>query len=53
MPPIAATQLAGLAEGAGRDTSLPKSHDFCGFSILAVRLSVSRSVYPEQPLFGG
>ena len=49
MPPIAATQLAGLAEGAGRDTSLPKSHDFCGFSILAVRLI---EVDPENETVG-
>jgi hypothetical protein len=42
-----------MAEGAGRDASLPKAEDFCGFSILAVRLSVSLSVYPKQPLLGG
>jgi hypothetical protein len=50
---IPKAHIAQMAEGAGRDANLSKSHDFCGFSILAVRLSVSRSVYPKQPLFGG
>jgi hypothetical protein len=45
--------LAGLAEWMGRDASLPKAQDFCGFSILAVRVSVSLCVYPEQRLFLG
>jgi len=41
-----------MAEGMGRDTTLRKAQDFCGFSILAVPLSVSRSVCPKQPLLG-
>jgi hypothetical protein len=43
----------GLLEREGNSDRVPNAEVFCGFSILAVRLSVSLSVYPKQPLSVG
>ena len=45
------TETVSIAE-RGNSDRVPNAQNFCGFSILALRLSAYLSVYPKQPLLG-